>query len=117
MPAEGHEQLSKLVDLKAGWYDGEGLSISPDAILRVKFTLYSMINEGSRGKFYIYPTVDGGIQVEWSNMALVRPPLHAAQGPPPGREGRRRDLHRGQLTAIQGIALAELLAELSGISE
>lgn len=58
------KRLDDMRDVKAGWYDGEGLLINPDVIDSVE-KFVSMLPKDMT-YFSIYPTLEGGLQLETS---------------------------------------------------
>lgn len=58
-----NERLAELEKLRDGWLNGDGLSVSPRVIDWCRDNLPIMIL--MHGHPRIYPTPEGGIQVEW----------------------------------------------------
>lgn len=56
--------FSDLRDLEAGWHDGEGIAPSAEGI--DWFEGAFLKDENLSPKPYIYPTIDGNVQVEWT---------------------------------------------------
>lgn len=63
------ERLVELSCLKDGWLDGEGSSISIEALESSKDFIYSLVNEN-----FVYPVAfpeyNGGIILEWFNDSI-----------------------------------------------
>ncbi|NTU49721.1 MAG: hypothetical protein HGA87_02295 [Desulfobulbaceae bacterium] len=64
-PLDISERLDELKNLNDGWLDGEGTAPNPEVLnwLSNSFTRYY---SAELPLPYIYPTAEGGIQVEWS---------------------------------------------------
>ena len=53
-------QLKELSEMKDGWHDGEGLAPSSESIEMAERFLKALTS-----KIYLYPTLDGGVNIEW----------------------------------------------------
>jgi hypothetical protein len=60
------KRIAELGSLQKGWLDGEGLPIDPQGLKRLSELLRRLIDEDGFPGPYIYPTVEGGVQLEWS---------------------------------------------------
>jgi hypothetical protein len=58
-------RLNELGKLENGWFEGDGCALSADGVAWVAVKLKDAEKSGMP-RPYIYPTLDGGIQVEWS---------------------------------------------------
>jgi hypothetical protein len=56
------------IDERLGWIAVMRPPVSPNVIEWVRVVMYAMINEGSVQVPYLFPTEDGGINVEWCDM-------------------------------------------------
>lgn len=56
--------IQALSQLQAGWHDGEGLALNPVALERL--ALLFQHYDRSRPSPYVYPTLEGGVRLEWS---------------------------------------------------
>lgn len=68
------DQLTVLVTLQDGWYDGEGTKYDRESLERLfKHIESMMINPEDIP--YIYPSPDGNVSVEWGDgrSALLTP--------------------------------------------
>ena len=59
------EILLKLAELKPGWLDGKGLALNPDG-LQALVRDFDNWFDPTLPLPYLYPTAEGGVQVEWS---------------------------------------------------
>lgn len=59
-------RLEEISQLKSGWYDGEGSSYDNDFLMWLTTKLENQIN-GDIVNTYIFPTINGDIQIEWSS--------------------------------------------------
>lgn len=59
------QRLAELAQLSAGWMDGQGAPIHPDAIALLGEVLRGAKERGLEPP-YVYPTLAGGVQAEWS---------------------------------------------------
>jgi hypothetical protein len=66
--ASGTEaRLAELAALEPGWLDrGEGAVVSPAVLHRARLLALSLDQSSAKLDFRIYPTVEGGVQFEWS---------------------------------------------------
>ncbi|MFJ9088712.1 hypothetical protein ACIRL3_40520 [Streptomyces sp. NPDC102384] len=64
LPPEWSERLTELHDLEAGWLDGVGRQVSRKVLREVESLLLEFLDEQIK-RPYIYPTEDGGVQLEW----------------------------------------------------
>jgi len=71
--AEADEnRLDHLTSLKQGWYDGEqGQPIAAQA-LKTAGQAIGPLRDLGYGQPLMYPTLDGGIQIEWVHGGLIR---------------------------------------------
>jgi len=65
------EQLNELRGMEPGWLDGEGKTISDETINRTIKIFESFYPEDLLITPYIYPTEEGGIQIEWNLMPFA----------------------------------------------
>ncbi|MYV57670.1 hypothetical protein [Streptomyces sp. SID3212] len=68
LPVDWSERLSELHDLEAGWLDGVGRQVSRKVLREVESLLLEFLDEQVQ-RPYIYPTEDGGVQLEWPYAA------------------------------------------------
>ncbi|MGW0368559.1 hypothetical protein ACWDZW_06465 [Streptomyces coeruleorubidus] len=68
LPLEWSERLAELHDLEAGWLDGVGQQVSRKVLREVESLLLEFLDEQVQ-RPYIYPTEDGGVQLEWPYSA------------------------------------------------
>ncbi|MCX5170488.1 hypothetical protein OG616_21075 [Streptomyces antibioticus] len=68
LPADWSDRLSELHDLEAGWLDGVGRQVSRKVLREVESLLLEFLDEQVQ-RPYIYPTEDGGVQLEWPYSA------------------------------------------------
>ncbi|MEW2042651.1 hypothetical protein AB0885_37535, partial [Streptomyces sp. NPDC005534] len=68
LPAEWSDRLSELHDLESGWLDGVGRQVSRKVLREVESLLLEFLDEQVQ-RPYIYPTEDGGVQLEWPYAA------------------------------------------------
>ncbi|MEV5881667.1 hypothetical protein AB0L74_02875 [Streptomyces sp. NPDC052020] len=68
LPADWSDRLSELHDLEAGWLDGVGQPVSRKVLREVESLLLEFLDEQVQ-RPYIYPTEDGGVQLEWPYSA------------------------------------------------
>lgn len=59
-------RLDELGQLEDGWLDGEGQGPNELNIILIKQRLQTLVEQFDVPIPYLYPTVDGGIQAEWS---------------------------------------------------
>jgi len=62
------DRIGKLLELKDGWYDGEGKALDHELLHRVQEVLdliERMDTIGNLSKPYIYPSIDGTVNLEW----------------------------------------------------
>jgi hypothetical protein len=64
-PLDVSIRIEQLSELKAGWYDGEGLPLNKSGLLDFEF-LFNENWSSERSLPAIFPTVEGNIQLEWS---------------------------------------------------
>ncbi|UPZ30433.1 hypothetical protein MUK60_23200 [Streptomyces sp. LRE541] len=64
LPPEWSERLAELHDLEAGWLDGVGQQVSRKVLRQAESLLLEFLDEQVK-RPYIYPTEDGGVQLEW----------------------------------------------------
>lgn len=60
------QRLEYLDELGDGWLDGQGVSISSEGIAHLKGELALLIGERGLPEPFLYPTLTGGVQAEWS---------------------------------------------------
>jgi hypothetical protein len=60
-----HSRLEEIIDLAVGWFDGEGVEISRH-IARSAETLMQYLLYRDVPRPRVYPTLEGGIQMEWT---------------------------------------------------
>lgn len=58
-------QLTKIADLRGGWFDGDGAAFEPTLLTAVRGTLISLFDRGASMPF-VFPTPDGEVRAEWS---------------------------------------------------
>jgi hypothetical protein len=59
------DRFNDLLNLKAGWLEGDGVAVVPSAASRASLvTLYVLRRDRPRPR--VFPTVDGGVQLEWT---------------------------------------------------
>lgn len=63
--ARVHARLNELAALKPGWLDGEGPALSPTVLATAAVVAESTAQWA--GNTSVYPTPDGGVQIEWSD--------------------------------------------------
>ncbi|MER6673792.1 hypothetical protein [Streptomyces sp. NPDC000983] len=68
LPPEWSERLAELHDLEAGWLDGVGQQVSRKVLREAESLLLEFLDEQIQ-RPYIYPTEDGGVQLEWPYSA------------------------------------------------
>ncbi|MFF7802059.1 hypothetical protein [Streptomyces olivaceus] len=68
LPPEWSERLAALHDLEAGWLDGVGQQVSRKVLREAESLLLEFLDEQVQ-RPYIYPTEDGGVQLEWPYSA------------------------------------------------
>ncbi|MGW1956720.1 hypothetical protein ACWCPI_28895 [Streptomyces sp. NPDC001920] len=68
LPPEWSERLTELHDLEAGWLDGVGQQVSRKVLREAESLLLEFLDEQVK-RPYIYPTEDGGVQLEWPYSA------------------------------------------------
>ncbi|MET8100693.1 hypothetical protein ABZV29_30225 [Streptomyces sp. NPDC005236] len=68
LPPEWSDRLVELHDLEAGWLDGVGQQVSRKVLREVESLLLEFLDEQVQ-RPYIYPTEDGGVQLEWPYSA------------------------------------------------
>ena len=61
MPA----RLEELAELKEGWLDGKGQALDPSGLTWL-FTSFETLYDSALPLPYLYPTVEGSIQAEWT---------------------------------------------------
>ncbi|MGA5493116.1 hypothetical protein ACPCSP_01945 [Streptomyces cinereoruber] len=64
LPPAWSDRLAELDGLEAGWLDGHGRSVSRKLLRAVETILLDFLDAQVRYP-YIYPTEDGGVQLEW----------------------------------------------------
>lgn len=66
-----HVRINELSRLPRGWYDGDGETPTPTAI-GIAYSLGEAIPGSSSGpdRVRAYPTIEGGISLEWSQGPL-----------------------------------------------
>ncbi|MFJ8269351.1 hypothetical protein ACIQ8G_03090 [Streptomyces sp. NPDC094154] len=64
LPADWWERLGELRGLEAGWLDGVGRPVSRRVLRAVELLLLEFLDQRVR-RPYIYPTEEGGVQLEW----------------------------------------------------
>lgn len=57
-------RFAELAELPPGWFDGEGTAID-EVAMKAARALLAVLADSSIALPRIYPTVDGGIQLEW----------------------------------------------------
>ena len=62
-------RLEELAALKPGWLDGEGLAVSKDALRTAESFLFHVL-DAQISRPGVFPTPEGGIQMEWPNGPL-----------------------------------------------
>ncbi|MET8607057.1 hypothetical protein ABZV92_26315 [Streptomyces rubiginosohelvolus] len=68
LPADWSDRLSELHDLDAGWLDGVGQQVSRKVLREVESLLLEFLDAQVQ-RPYIYPTEEGGVQLEWPYSA------------------------------------------------
>ncbi|MFK0282538.1 hypothetical protein ACIQVL_19010 [Streptomyces sp. NPDC090499] len=68
LPPGWSERLAELHDLEAGWLDGVGQQVSRKVLRAAESLLLEFLDEQVK-RPYIYPTEDGGVQLEWPYSA------------------------------------------------
>lgn len=58
------DRLEELARLPAGWYDGQGLPVGPNAFEAIQPVLEA-VQQGSLPEPYLFPTLTGQILAEW----------------------------------------------------
>ena len=58
------ERLRELTSLTDGWFDGEGLAMKPD-MCEAAWKLCQKVNDEGFLRPGIFPTPEGGLQLEW----------------------------------------------------
>jgi hypothetical protein len=58
------ERLDQLQDLYDGWFDGQGKAVNPVTIALARAVLPKLFHGRPEHKVHIYPTPNGGINVE-----------------------------------------------------
>ncbi|MFC9092141.1 hypothetical protein [Streptomyces sp. NPDC057072] len=66
LPADWSERLVDLQKLESGWLEGAGESINRRVLRKVESLLLELLDAGAP-RPYIYPTENGGVQLEWSS--------------------------------------------------
>lgn len=66
LPAEWSARLEELASLPDGWLDGDGRAVSKEAIQTAETFLFKVLDAGI-ARPGVYPTPDGGIQMEWAD--------------------------------------------------
>lgn len=70
VPERFVNRLAELAALEAGWLDGDGKAVTPAALdLAVHVIAHLAPTLGDPG---IFPTVDGGVSIEWASPVHVR---------------------------------------------
>ncbi|KOU99587.1 hypothetical protein ADK91_27360 [Streptomyces sp. XY511] len=64
LPSEWSDRLVELHTLEAGWLDGVGRQVSRKVLREVESLLLEFLDEQVQ-RPYVYPTEDGGVQLEW----------------------------------------------------
>lgn len=65
LPSEWSSRLEELSALPDGWLDGEGRAVSKEALQTAEAFLFMVLDAGV-SRPGVYPTPDGGIQMEWA---------------------------------------------------
>lgn len=58
------DRLTTLSELEQGWLDGEGERITSETLDTARW-LVPLLKEKHGTSIYVYPTVDGGLSLEW----------------------------------------------------
>ncbi len=66
LPADWSERLVELQKLESGWLEGAGEGINRRVLRKVESLLLELLDAGAQ-RPYIYPTENGGVQLEWSS--------------------------------------------------
>jgi hypothetical protein len=64
LPSEWSERLVELQGLESGWLDGVGAQVTRKVLREVEALLLEFLDSGIR-RPYVYPTEEGGVQLEW----------------------------------------------------
>ncbi len=65
------QRLEELSRLENGWYDGEGVAPSPSAVATTR-RLLMRLGDLSDPRLHMFPTPDGGIEIEWTADSHAR---------------------------------------------
>lgn len=68
LPTAWADRLAELHDLESGWLDGIGQQVSRKVLREVESLLLKFLDEQVE-RPYIYPTEEGGVQLEWPYTA------------------------------------------------
>lgn len=65
-------RLRELSQLPQGWLDGEGDEITQTALQTAKNIATAVIHDGTIGTPTLFPTEEGGIELEWRDNGLLK---------------------------------------------